>query len=177
MQHTRTRALRRIALTAAAVTLAIAAPAAAAQAHSGRSATPAHTTHDTVSSAESRAAAPIRAGDPQSTVDRVGDFYGAYIDAVWDGGNDPLAQDLRAHYLTPGLQTELAAWEESNHADGVLRAQDVPQGWQVTSDGSGAGHAFTVVRLQWGNPAHPDYTYLKVQSDLATTKISDIQEQ
>jgi hypothetical protein len=164
----RIRTVRRAAL-AAALSLAVAVPAVAAQARPGPHTAPAAAAH-------AQAAVPGRAGDPQSTVDRVADFYGAYIDAVWDGGNDPLAKDLRTHYLAAGFRAKLARWEQSNHADGVLRAQDVPQGWKVTYDGSGAGHAFTVVRLQWGNPAHPTYTYLKVQSDLATRKISDIEQ-
>lgn len=159
----RSRSARRLGLAAAALALAIAAPAAAAQAQ--------------VRHAAPAAAAPgpqPRFGDPQSAMGRVGDFYGAYIDAVWDRGSGRLAADLRAEYLTPALRKRLAAWESAQHADGVLRAQDVPQGWRVGYDGSGAGHASSTVRLQWGNPAHPTYTYLAVQSDLATKKISDI---
>jgi hypothetical protein len=170
---TRERVARRVALITAALALAAAGPAAAAQAYTGSGG---HAAVTAVSAAKPKAV-PVLAGDPQSAVDHVGDFYGAYIDAIWDGDSGSLPADLRTHYLTTGLQKRLAAWENTNHADGVLRAQDVPQGWQVTYDGSGAGHAFTTVRLQWGNPANPDYTYLKVQSDLATRKISDIQEQ
>lgn len=36
-------------------------------------------------------------------MDRVADFYGAYIDAVSDGTDD-LSGDLRAHYLTEDLR-------------------------------------------------------------------------
>lgn len=178
MQRTRTRTARRIALTAAAVALAVAAPVAAAQAHSpaglaGHSATAdgAQAGHITV---VPKAESVVRAGGPQSATDRVADFYGAYIDAVWDTGTDHLSTDLRAHYLTTGLQKKLATWEAAQHADGVLRAQDVPTAWRVTYAGSGAGHAFTTVRLTWGGVGHETYTTLKVQSDLSTMKISDI---
>jgi hypothetical protein len=181
----RNRAVRRFALTALALGLAVAAPAAAAQANTARDTHPAaptqsastvHGDHTTGATA-APAAAPVRSGDPQSTVDHVADFYGAYIDAAWDQQSDNLRDALRDHYLTSGFRVKLAAWESDQHADGVLRAQDIPLGWQVTADGSGAGHAFSVVRLTWGNPSSPYYTYLKVQSDLATKQISDIEQQ
>ena len=63
----------------------------------------------------------VRSGSPDSAVDRVADFFGAYIDAVSDGTDD-LSTELRAHYLTGDFRQRLAAWEEANHADGVLRA-------------------------------------------------------
>lgn len=44
----------------------------------------------------------------------------------------------------------------------------------MTPGDSGAGHTWSTVRLTWGSAAHPTYTYLTVQSDLATKKISDI---
>lgn len=166
------RTTRRVALTAAALSLAVAAPVAAAQAKGG--AHPAPQQHPHAVPAAAKAAPVIASGSPTSASARVGDFYGAYIDAVWDGGTSTLAQQLRSHYLTVGLRKKLAAWEKKEHADGVLRAQDVPTAWRVSYDGSGAGHAWTTVRLTWGSPKHPVYTTLKVQSDLASRKISDI---
>ncbi len=118
----------------------------------------------------------IREGDPSSAVDRVADFYGAYIDVRPDDTGIDMYTDLRRTYLTTGLQKKLAAWEAVEHADGVLRAQDTPSHWRVTSDGAGAGHVFTTVTLTWGSVAHPDYTYLKVSSDLSTGLISDIEQ-
>ncbi|SEF84040.1 hypothetical protein SAMN05216223_102211 [Actinacidiphila yanglinensis] len=179
------RPVRRFALTAVALGLAVAAPAAAARADTTRDTRPAAPAHSagavhgdhTTGAATPQAGTTIRSGDPQSTVGHVADFYGTYIDVAWDARNDDLRNDLRQHFLTSGLRTKLASWEAAQHADGVLRAQDTPTGWQVTADGSGAGHAFSVVRLTWGSAAHPDYTYLKVQSDLATQQISDIEEQ
>ncbi|MEU7096762.1 hypothetical protein AB0A66_00160 [Streptomyces longwoodensis] len=84
---------------------------------------------------------------------RVADFYGAYIDAKGDYA-DPdatLAKALRAHYLTPDFATRLAAWENANGADGVLRAQNVPTRWTVTDNGAvGMGHE-VVVTLTFGS--------------------------
>ena len=158
----RSLTLRRAGLAAAALALAVAAPATAVQ-PAGH--------HSAPMLPEGPQA---RSGDPQSATGRVADFYGAYVDAMWDRGGSRLAADLRSLFLTAALQKRLTAWQAAHHADGVLRAQDVPQGWRVGYDGSGAGHAFSTVRLQWGSAAHPTYTYLAVQSDLATKKISDI---
>ena len=119
---------------------------------------------------------PARSGSNGPAYDRVADFYGAYIDAVTDQGSGRLDQQLRAFYLTKDLRTRLAKWEAREHADGVLRAQDVPRAWKVTPQDSGMGHTWSTVRLTWGSDKHPTYTYLEVQSDLATKKISDIKQ-
>jgi hypothetical protein len=119
------------------------------------------------------AVAPVRGGAPDSALDRVADFYGAYIDAV-AGSHSATAKLLRSDYLTHSLQTRLAVWEERNHADGVLRAQDTPSRWDVTYQGSGAGHMWTLVTLTWGTGSHATTSKLSVQSDLATRLISDI---
>jgi hypothetical protein len=124
--------------------------------------------------ASSTAPAPARSGSNGPAYDRVADFYGAYIDAVTDEDSGRLDSRLRAFYLTPALRSRLAGWESRQHADGVLRAQDVPRAWKVTPGDSGAGHTWSTVRLTWGSAQHPTYTYLTVRSDLATRKISDI---
>lgn len=76
---------------------------------------------------------PARSGSNGPVYDRVADFYGAYIDAVTDSGSGHLDTQLRAFYLTSGLRSRLATWENREHADGVLRAQDVPRAWKVTA--------------------------------------------
>ncbi|MFD8422628.1 hypothetical protein [Streptomyces sp. NPDC059466] len=124
--------------------------------------------------AGSPAPPPARAGANGPAYDRVADFYGAYVDAVTDQGSGRLGSQLRSFYLTSDLRTRLARWEGREHADGVLRAQDVPRAWKVTAGDSGAGHTWSTVRLTWGSVQHPTYTYLTVQSDLSTKKISDI---
>jgi hypothetical protein len=102
-----------------------------------------------VSAAESRSVT----GTPGQVVTRVADFYGAYIDAKGDY-SDPdgtLAAALRKHYLTPEFAQRLAAWEEENGADGVLRAQNVPAQWTVTDNGAvGMSHE-VIVTLAFGS--------------------------
>jgi hypothetical protein len=87
-------------------------------------------------------------GKPSDNITRIADFYGAYIDAVTDEGGGELQDALRAHYLTPAFQKELNAWEEKEHADGVLRAQNVPLAWKVTDNGT-ADYTEAVVTLTW----------------------------
>ncbi|WP_328538664.1 hypothetical protein [Streptomyces sp. NBC_00344] len=155
MAHPRTG---RILLTAALLTSIAVVPAAAA----------------TERPTAPHAAAAAVSGTPEVAYHHVADFYGSYIDAIYDGDSNNLSRTLRTFYLTPQLRKRLAAWESKNHADGVLRAQNVPTGWRVTAGNSGAGHTWSEVRLTWGSPSHPSYTYLAIQSDLATRKISDI---
>ncbi|MER5452639.1 hypothetical protein ACFV29_42120 [Streptomyces sp. NPDC059690] len=88
-------------------------------------------------------------GKPSDNLTRVADFYGTYIDAVIDEDSGNLGQALRAHYLTPAFQKQLAAWEEREHADGVLRAQNVPLAWKVTDNGTAKNHTEAVVTLTW----------------------------
>ena len=88
-------------------------------------------------------------GKPSDNISRIADFYGAYIDAVTDEDSGNLGDALRAHYLTPAFQKELAAWEDTEHADGVLRAQNVPLAWKVTDNGTTATRTEAVVTLTW----------------------------
>ncbi|MFJ9541010.1 hypothetical protein ACIRPX_27600 [Streptomyces sp. NPDC101225] len=88
-------------------------------------------------------------GKPSDDVTRIADFYGAYIDAVTDEDGGDLGTALRGHYLTAGFQRKLAAWEDKEHADGVLRAQNVPLAWKVTAHGSTAHRTEAVVTLTW----------------------------
>lgn len=87
-------------------------------------------------------------------------------------GDGPTADRLRAFYLSEPLRAELRTWEETNHADGVLRAQNVPLRWKVTSTGSGTGRTNATVTLTWGS----DTTEIHVQADLATRKIVSIRD-
>ncbi|MCX5343477.1 hypothetical protein [Streptomyces atratus] len=120
------------------------------------------------------AAAPVRSDAGTPAFQQVAHFYAAYIDAVTAEGGGKLATALRTFYLTPHLRTQLKTWEERNHADGVLRAQNTPLAFRITSGDSGAGHTWSKVRLTWSNGKHPTYSYLTVRSDLQTGKISGI---
>ncbi|KAB1139876.1 hypothetical protein F7R91_38245 [Streptomyces luteolifulvus] len=116
-----------------------------------------------------------REGSPQSAVDRVADFYGAYIDVLYDSGRGQLANSLRGHFLTSGLRHNLVRWEAVHHKDGVLRGKGVPIAWKVVYNDSGMGHCRSRVALTWQDSAdRVRRTHLLIQSDLATRLISDI---
>ncbi|MER5876548.1 hypothetical protein ABT119_11560 [Streptomyces sp. NPDC001910] len=127
---------------------------------------------------KSAATAAAVQGDPRAATTRVADFYGAYIDSIWDN-EDPAAsanaKALRKFYLSPAEQRTVAAFEAKEHADGILFAQNVPVKWSVTYTGSGAGHATSLVTLTWSDGQNPEVTKIKVQSDLQTRKITDLQ--
>lgn len=155
-----------------ALTFSVAVPVAAFAAVPGGPGAPAVV----ASSAADPAASPAVEGSPSSVQDRVAAFYGAYVDALTGRRDTALANALRSHYLTKEFRDRLASWERKNNADGIFRSQNTPRAWRVTYDNSGAGHAWTSVRLTWGDDKHPTYTYLTVQSDLSTKLISDIKE-
>ncbi|MGV9342986.1 hypothetical protein [Streptomyces sp. NPDC003688] len=155
-------------LVLAAVTPALAGPAD----------TTAHPAAHPVTSAAARPATVTTAqGDPRNVTQRVADFYGAYIDAVWDA-EDPAgaanAKALRDFYLSAPARKKVSAWERRNHADGILFAQNVPVRWKAAYTGSGMGHATTRVTLTWSDGKHPQVTRIDVQSDLTTRKITDL---
>jgi hypothetical protein len=116
-------------------------------------------------------------GDPRDVTQHVADFYGAYIDAVW-AADDPTAaasaKALRGFYLSAAARKAVAAYEQREHADGILFAQNVPVKWKVAYTGSGAGHATSRVTLTWSDGAHPQVSRIDVQSDLKTRKITGL---
>ncbi|NEA67374.1 hypothetical protein [Streptomyces sp. SID12488] len=101
-------------------------------------------------------------GSPSDSVTRIADFYGAYIDAQSgpaDGGK--LAAELRKFYIHPDYLKKLVAWEAKNHADGVLRAQNVPVRWTVTDNGT-ADYTEVGITLTWGSGSTTSTTKLVV---------------
>ncbi|MFE7172917.1 hypothetical protein [Streptomyces sp. NPDC057616] len=156
------RTVRRVALGAVVLALAATAPATA-------------TGSRTDDGSATTATAPDRTGTPRSAVDRVADFYGTYLDVLYDSGRNQLADSLRAHYLTANLRADLARWEAAHHKDGVLRAKGTPIAWEVAYNDSGMGHCWTRVTLTWqdaGNRTHR--THLMIQSDLGSRLITGI---
>ncbi|MGW7333529.1 hypothetical protein ACWGIU_34000 [Streptomyces sp. NPDC054840] len=152
-------ARRTASLTLAATAVLTLALVTSASAHGPEAGTP----------IQAAAPAPSVSGSPEGAFTRIADFYGSYIDSVYDG-DGARADRLRAFYLSEPLQADLRKWEQDNHADGVLRAQNVPLRWKVTSTGSGAGRTDATVTLTWGG----DTTKVFVQADLATRKIVSI---
>ncbi|MET9919449.1 hypothetical protein ABZZ04_20450 [Streptomyces sp. NPDC006435] len=165
------RALGRTLLAAALLTAVTAVPAVAAAPRTPQ-ASKAPQTPQAQRAQQAPAAAHGGIGTP--AYQQVAHFYGAYIDAVSAEGGGELAASLRKFYLTPQLRSRLDAWERRNHADGVLRAQNVPLALRVTPGDSATGHTWSTVRLTWSRGEHPTYSYLTVRSDLATGRISDI---
>ncbi|MEU6378745.1 hypothetical protein [Streptomyces sp. NPDC046909] len=160
------RAVRRVALGSVVLALAATAPATA---------TGLRTERGSANATTATTAAPARTGTPRSAVDRVADFYGTYIDVLYDSGRGRLAGALRTHYLTAGLRADLARWEAAHHKDGVLRAKGVPIAWEVVYNDSGMGHCWSRVTLTWEDSGeHTHRTRLMVQSDLSSQLISGI---
>ncbi|WP_314412365.1 hypothetical protein [Streptomyces sp. DSM 40484] len=90
-------------------------------------------------------------GQPSNSVTRIADFYGAYIDAQsGPGEGGDLVTELRKYYVDADYLKEIEAWEDANHADGVLRAQNVPAKWTVTDNGK-ADRSEAVVTMTWGD--------------------------
>ncbi|WP_329302236.1 DUF3828 domain-containing protein [Streptomyces sp. NBC_00659] len=107
-------------------------------------------------------------------VTQVADFYGAYVDAkdAPAGPDAALAKALRAHYLTPAFAKQLKAWEKTNQADGVLRAQNVPVQWTVSE---GANSREIAVTHTFGGGESPTVTTnLVVELEPVFGDITDI---
>ncbi|MFD8615493.1 hypothetical protein ACWD4F_04315 [Streptomyces aureus] len=140
------RGLRRIAAVAAGLALGL---GLGVSAHASQPAAPQR--------ASVAAAAPAKtvSGRTGDGLTGIADFYGAYIDAQNDSGPaTPMMKALRSHYLDPALGRQLASWERTNHADGVLRAQSIPARWSVTEKGRSKGDAVeAVVTLSWEHGA------------------------
>ena len=111
-------------------------------------------------------------GKSSDNITRIANFYGTYIDAVTDEDSGNLGAALRSHYLTADFQKELNAWEEQEHADGVLRAQNVPLAWKVTDNGT-ADYTEATITLTWGGG---DTTKLVVDMTRTSHKIFHIGE-
>jgi hypothetical protein len=113
-----------------------------------------------------------KADGNDAAVETVSDFYDGYITARGEG-DEKKAEELRDSNVTAKYAKKLAAWEKKHDADGVVRSQNVPVNADVTYDGSGMGHSWTVVTLTWDGGKK---TKLHVQSDIESQKISGIKD-
>ncbi|NLU69364.1 hypothetical protein [Streptomyces sp. HNM0574] len=125
-----------------------------------------------LTTAGSPAAVTAPAAAESDVVSSVSGFYDGYITSLGEGDTNR-AEKLRQDTVREDYLLKLEQWEDRNGADGVLRSQDVPVGFDVAYDGSGAGHSWTIVTLKWDGGDQPD-TKLHVQTDLKTGKISGI---
>lgn len=97
-----------------------------------------------------RAPAAASASTVPSAVERVDTFYNAYIDAVQEE-DFATADALRAEYLSDAAQAEVDSWEEANHANGILHAQNVPDSATAVYEETAAGTVYLHVDLKWGS--------------------------
>ncbi|GHJ38358.1 hypothetical protein [Streptomyces sp. TS71-3] len=134
----RNRIIRRTALTvgitAAALPLAVATPALAAGAGAHQAPTSVAAAHTATVGA----------------VQRVDTFYNAYIDAV-RSEDFTTADKLVAEYLSSRAQADVESWQEANHANGILHAQNVPDSATAVYEETAAGTVYLHVDLQWGS--------------------------
>ncbi|GHH73861.1 hypothetical protein GCM10018793_13510 [Streptomyces sulfonofaciens] len=128
------RAALTVAVTAAVLPLAAAGPALAAGSSAHHAPAGVAAAHSTTLGA----------------VQRVDTFYNAYIDAV-RVDDFATADKLRAEYLSSAAQADVESWEEANHANGILHAQDVPDGATAVYEETAAGTVYLHVDLKWGS--------------------------
>ncbi|GHH44251.1 hypothetical protein [Streptomyces candidus] len=154
MTTLRTRS-RIVSYAAIAAVLATAAPLTAAPA--------------LATSAPSAPGAQGTAATPATEVNR---FLTAYRHAVLGvGTRTPGA--IRKAYLTKELDARLSEWAVRNHADPVLRAQNVPKDWKVRNHSTTAGTSKVVVTQIWGGAPDTRVWYTVRRSDLKIVNLTD----
>jgi hypothetical protein len=97
--------------------------------------------------AESRAEAQVNA------------FFSQYRDAVLGQNPNQDPREVEEEFLTPDLITQLDAYAKANDADPVFRAQNVPDSWSLSYQGSGAGHSTVVLTENWAGGPSQDVWY------------------
>ncbi|MEU8892372.1 hypothetical protein [Streptomyces sp. NPDC048442] len=156
--NTQRKLLVRAALVAA---LAPVAPLAAAPA----SATPASTVAATPSSTAVR-------GETRAPAIEVNHFFKSYRKSVLGTGSRTPEEVRRAH-LTAELDARLTEWAAQNHADPVMRAQNVPKDWKVRNHSMTATTATVIVTEIWGGSPDTEVWYTVRRSDLKITDLTD----
>jgi hypothetical protein len=111
--------------------------------------------------AESRAEAQVNA------------FFSQYRDAVLGQNPNQDPREVEEEFLTPDLITQLDAYAKANDADPVFRAQNVPDSWSLSYQGSGAGHSTVILSEYWAGGPRQDVWY---QVRLANLVIDNLQD-
>lgn len=146
---------------------ALAAAAVAALAASGAlAATPAVA----ATGSHHGAASAVRAADQSLAEQRVDALLSDYKAAI-DSGDPAAPEQVRASYLTAECNARLHAWEDSEHADGVFQAQNIPVSWTTRYEGSGAGHTSVAVVFDWGGGHTSEVWYQMRLSDLLVSGV------
>ncbi|MFJ6698233.1 hypothetical protein ACIQM4_19475 [Streptomyces sp. NPDC091272] len=160
--NTQRKLLVQAALIAA---LAVSAPLVTAVPAGAAPATPATTT------APVPAPAPLP-GEARTPTAEVDHFFGSYREAVLGTGSRSPEQVREAH-LTAELDARLTRWAEENHADPVLRAQNVPEGWRVRHHATTATTVTVILTEIWGTGPDTEVWYTVRRSDLRITDLTD----
>ncbi|MFI5801619.1 hypothetical protein [Streptomyces sp. NPDC051561] len=156
LPHTSTSRRRLLSYAALAAALATAAPLAAAP---------------TIAAAPSLTATAVRA-ESRTPARQVNQFFTEYRQAVLGHGTRT-PEAVRKAYLTKELDARLTAWAVQNHADPVLRAQNVPKDWKVRNHTSTPTTATVIVTEVWGGSPDTHVWYTVRRSDLRITQLTD----
>ncbi|MCX4749882.1 hypothetical protein OG455_30945 [Kitasatospora sp. NBC_01287] len=105
--------------------------------------------------------------------DQVNTFFGQYRAAVRGQNPGTDTAGVRAKFLTAQLDTDLDQWAVTHNADPVFRAQNVPNGWSVRYNGSGAGHSTVILTERFGDGRSIDVWYQVRLADLAIDGLED----
>ncbi|CAM5449733.1 hypothetical protein GCM10010329_34480 [Streptomyces spiroverticillatus] len=126
----------------------------------------------TPASATASDPAPAVQGETRTPATEVNHFFKAYRKAAQGSGPQAPEQVRKAH-LTAELDARLTAWAEENHADPVMRAQNIPKDWKVRNHGQTATTATVIVTEIWGASPDTEVWYTVRRSDLKITDLTD----
>ncbi|MFI0975523.1 hypothetical protein ACH4SP_00685 [Streptomyces sp. NPDC021093] len=102
----------------------------------------------------------------------VNHFFKTYRKAV-QGTGPRTPEEVRKAHLTAELDAQLTEWAEQNHADPVLRAQNVPKDWKVRNHSTTATTATVIVTQIWGGSPDTEVWYTVRRSDLKIINLTD----
>ncbi|MFJ4879542.1 hypothetical protein ACIP93_30680 [Streptomyces sp. NPDC088745] len=152
--------------------LALAAPLAATPASATPATTPTASAATPAAVTPAGPASPAVRGEARTPAAQVDHFFTAYRKAVLGSGPHTPEQVRRAH-LTAELDAHLTEWAEQNHADPVMRAQNVPRGWKARLHAQTATTATVVLTQIWGAVPDTEVWYTVRRSDLKITNLTD----
>ncbi|WP_433544054.1 hypothetical protein ACQPZG_02315 (plasmid) [Streptomyces sp. CA-294286] len=111
-------------------------------------------------------------GEAVTPATEVNRFFKAYRHAVLGVGTRT-PEAVRTAHLTKELDARLTEWAAQNHADPVLRAQNVPKDWKVRAHSTTAGTSTVVVTQIWAGAPDTQVRYTVRRSDLKIINLTD----